>query len=614
MTGDNTVFNCSNGSGHNKYGESEATFRALAESTTAAIFIVQGTKYVYVNPAFERITGYSKDEALAMNFWHVTHPKDREKIRKRGLSRLKGGDEPVSYLHAIMTKDGQTRWIDFSAVMADFREKPAVLGTAYDITDLINSKEALRKNREHLDLVLSSLYNTVIAVITPKGEQLSVWVSPDLKEKYNLDPEEVKSLRLSEMFPRHTTEKAMGLIESVHQTGIPVREELMVSFPVSGAWNEVTLSPLTDSSGNRNLIIAIIRDITDRKKMEIALQESEEKYRILIENQTDLVVKVDTEGRFLFVSPSYCELFGKSRNELLGKKFMPLVHEDDREITANAMKRLYHPPYNCYIEQRAMTKHGWKWLAWADKSVLDEKGNVIAIVGAGRDITERKEMDQQLLEKNRELNDFAYRVSHDLKNPISLISGFVTAIRENPELFDEYYDRIIRQTDNMVNFIDKLLKLSRAGRVIDDKKPVDIKTMIDSIFQLLRDQGFVTELRFKGEIPQIMGDPNGLEQVFTNLIQNSLHFHNPENRKLIIEIEAYREGDEDVIVLQDNGVGIDPGEIKSIFSPGYSGVRKKGTGFGLAITQKIVEAHGGRILGESGGKNQGARFIIYLPR
>ena len=85
-----------------------------------------------------------------------------------------------------------------------------------------------------------------------------------------------------------------------------------------------------------------------------------------MENQTDLVVKVDNEGRFLFVSPSYCELFGKTEAELLGNKFMPLVHEDDRAATQEAMTELYRPPYSCSVEQRALTKKGWRWLAWAD--------------------------------------------------------------------------------------------------------------------------------------------------------------------------------------------------------------------------------------------------------
>ena len=109
------------------------------------------------------------------------------------------------------------------------------------------------------------------------------------------------------------------------------------------------------------LIYSYLKELTtdDLRKSEGALRRSEEKYRLLIENQTDLVVKVDIEGKFQFISPSYCEMFGKINEELLGKKFMHFVHEDDRGATAKAMEALYHPPHTAYIEQRAMTKDGW---------------------------------------------------------------------------------------------------------------------------------------------------------------------------------------------------------------------------------------------------------------
>ncbi|MBW1821854.1 MAG: PAS domain S-box protein, partial [Deltaproteobacteria bacterium] len=144
------------------------------------------------------------------------------------------------------------------------------------------------------------------------------------------------------------------------------------------------------------------KEIRNYLQTEAALRRNEEKYRLLVENQTDLVVKVDLEGKFLFVSPSYCKMFGKKEEDLLGNQFMPLVHEEDRESTAKAMEALFVPPYTAYMEQRALTKNGWRWLAWVDTAVLDENKNVIAIQGVGRDITERKRAEEALrLERDR---------------------------------------------------------------------------------------------------------------------------------------------------------------------------------------------------------------------
>ena len=143
---------------------------------------------------------------------------------------------------------------------------------------------------------------------------------------------------------------------------------------------------------------------SDRKKAEKALHESEKKYRLIVENQTDLVVKVDTAGRLQFVSPSYCEIFGKTEKELLGKTFMPLVHEDDRNSTAKAMENLYRPPYTAYMEQRAMTKNGWRWLGWMDTALLDNNKKVTAIIGVGRDITGRKQTEKELQDLNKTMD------------------------------------------------------------------------------------------------------------------------------------------------------------------------------------------------------------------
>ncbi len=139
-------------------------------------------------------------------------------------------------------------------------------------------------------------------------------------------------------------------------------------------------------------------DFTERKQMQDALMKSEKNYRILVENQTDLVVKIDTRGRFTFVSPSYCSLFGKTEGELIGKNFMPLVHKDDRKATEEALKTLYSPPYTANLEQRAMTIKGWQWISWADTAIRDEQGNIVEIIGVGRNVTKKKKAEEKLEE------------------------------------------------------------------------------------------------------------------------------------------------------------------------------------------------------------------------
>lgn len=183
---------------------------------------------------------------------------------------------------------------------------------------------------------------------------------------------------------------------------------------------EITSYPLDFMRHSAELVIAY--DVS----RQVA---AEANYRLLVEHQLDLIVKVDVEGRFEFVSPSYCEMFGKTEADLLGHSFMPLVHEDDRASTAEAMRDLYQPPYRCYLEQRAMTVHGWRWLAWADTSVLDDAGNVVFVIGAGRDITDRKQAEHALMVSERRLSmtlgnlpGMAYRCRNTPDYPMDYVS------------------------------------------------------------------------------------------------------------------------------------------------------------------------------------------------
>jgi PAS domain S-box-containing protein len=143
----------------------------------------------------------------------------------------------------------------------------------------------------------------------------------------------------------------------------------------------------------KNKTLELQADIAKRIEAEKALIASEEKYKLLIDNQVDLIVKTDTESRFLFVSPSFCRMFGLSESELLGSSILPLVHPDYQLATKAEIRKVLSPPYRCYIEHRANTKDGWKWLAWQGKAVLDEDKEITAIIGLGRDITEQKQAE-----------------------------------------------------------------------------------------------------------------------------------------------------------------------------------------------------------------------------
>ena len=181
-----------------------------------------------------------------------------------------------------------------------------------------------------------------------------------------------------------------------------------------------------------------ITDITERKHMEDALRGSEKRYRGLVESQFDLIVRVDSENRYTFVNQAYCTMFGQSSETLLGSSFTPLIHEDDLHHTLEAMEQLKTPPYRCYVEQRAMTVYGWRWLAWEDCAIIDENGEIVEIQAVGRDITDIKKNHEALSQSEMRLRTLISNVTgavyrtifHDgwtiqfISDAIEMISGY----------------------------------------------------------------------------------------------------------------------------------------------------------------------------------------------
>lgn len=169
-------------------------------------------------------------------------------------------------------------------------------------------------------------------------------------------------------------------------------------------WAETFKAPIFDARGQVVGISSFRRDITEQRRLEDSLRQSEARYRGILESQSDLVVRVDCEGRFTFVNDAYCRTFGKTKAELLGTAFMPLVHEEDLAATLTAMKSLDTPPHRVHIEQRAMTVDGWRWLLWEDYAIKDERGNTIEIQGVGRDINALKSAEQMVGTLNQRLS------------------------------------------------------------------------------------------------------------------------------------------------------------------------------------------------------------------
>jgi PAS domain S-box-containing protein len=371
--------------------ESEEKIRALLNAPHDISLLIDTTgKIEALSQYTAKKLGGTINQLIGMRVYDFFEPEIAHR-RKAACDKVLKTGKPTR-----LEDERAGNWFDAN-VYPVFDEQGKVIKFAifsYDITERKRAEQALKESEERykalFDRSLECMY-----LHDFQGNFLDA--NPAALNLLGYSKKEIKSIDFATLLAEDQITQALQTIQQVKKTGF---QEKLTEYRLrhkNGSFVDVeTKASLIYKDGKPYAIQGIARDITERKAAEKAIKESEEKYRLLVENQMDMVVRVDPEGRFLFVSPSYCETFGKTEEELLGNKFMPLVHEEDREKTAKAMENLYRPPYTCYLEQRALTKFGWRWLAWADKSVLDENDNVVAIVGVGRDITDKKRAEEAL--------------------------------------------------------------------------------------------------------------------------------------------------------------------------------------------------------------------------
>ncbi len=372
----------------------ERRFRTLVEQAADAIFVtdVDG-RIVDVNALACASLGYTRDQLIGMNMTALdpvaAHLGDEE-VRRMHLAALEQGQ---IFLGQHRRKDGSLFPVEVRIGGMRLPDGDYVIGLARDITERQQAERILRDSERMFRHISRAIADIAYSCRSgPDGSFEIDWVVGAAERITGYTLEEIKARRCwgclvvaedQETFRSRVSGLTPGTSGACE---LRLRRKdggtVWVGSSAECVWEEGQAGALRLYGG--------LGDITERKRAEEALRVSEEKYRLLIESQTDLVVKVDPESRFLFVSPSYCQVFGKTEAELLGNAFMPLVNEEDREPTAKAMEDLFRPPYRDYHEQRALTDAGWRWFGWADKAVLNENGEVVAIVGVGRDITERK--------------------------------------------------------------------------------------------------------------------------------------------------------------------------------------------------------------------------------
>jgi len=492
------------------------------------------------------------------------------------------------------------------------------------IAERKRSEQELRDSQERYRAVLEACPDPVI-VYDMEGK--GIYVDPAFTKVFGWTQEELLGKKI-DYVPDENWPETQMMIDKVMAgesfSGVESRR-----YTKDGNIIDVSISVATylDRDGIPVGSVHILRDITDRKRAEGALRESEQRHRTVLEASPDPIVVYDMEGKGTYINPAFTQVFGWTQEELLGKK-LDYVPDENWPETQMMIEKVKAGESFSDVESRRYTKDG-KIL---DVSIstgiyLDRDGIPVGSVHILRDITDRKRAEERLKEamaelqrSNAELQQFASVASHDLQEPLRKIQAFGDRLKARyAKALDErgrdYLDRMQNAGRRLQALINNLLTLSRITTGAQPFVPVNLA---DVVQEVVSDLELHIEKTGGGievyDMPSIDADPTQMRQLLQNLINNGLKFHHPD-KKPVVKVYGQLLNEVCQLIVEDNGIGFEEkylDRIFGVFQRLHGRGQYDGTGIGLAICQKIVERHGGSITAKS-TPGQGATFIVTLP-
>ena len=412
-------------------------------------------------------------------------------------------------------------------------------------------------------------------------------------------------------------------------------------------WFVLDITPL---NGERRGVMIAHKEITKRKQIEQALSESEERFRLIAENTSELISLVDQEGQYLYVSPSFRSMLGYDPAELIGAPAFALVHPDDLAILQKEWAHFVSEGTGHVTVRYRQSDGIWRWIEASGNAV--QKRDRFYMVGVGRDITKRKQAEEALaaeralLERrikertadlsaaNAELaraarlkDEFLANMSHELRTPLNAILGLSEALQE--AIYGELSERqaktmqsIVDSGHHLLSLINDILDLSKieAGKLILDIDNILLTDVCHSSLQFIRHaahkKGITVSVSFDEAVTTLQADARRLKQILVNLLSNAVKF-TPEGG--VVGLQVAGDPNQHVVDLTiwDTGIGIPPNDLARLFQPFVQldsrlSRQYEGTGLGLVLVARMAEMHGGSVTVTS-VVGQGSRFKVRLP-
>ncbi len=684
----------------------ERNFVSATLDTAGALVVVLDTKgrIVRFNRACEMVTGYEFDEIKDRPFWDIFLIPEEVTRVKGVFNELKAGNFPNQAENYWLSKDGGRRLISWSnsALTNDSGSVEYIIATGIDITEQRKAEETITQ-RLRYEEGLAACSRTLLSddadrnVLSDALQQLLT--ATDTSRVYILenfeDPEDGLCLRLTHevcapgvsgnlddpVLQHGVYKKGFTRWKRILSQGKPI-QGLIDSFPkserafleshgilsilvlplwVSGRWfgfigfDDVKNRREWKEDDSRILQTAaeMVRTYIERKKIDLALRESEERFRNYVEKANDIIYALTPDGTFSYVSPNWKEILGHDVSEVVGQSFVPFVHPDDLAACAVFFENvMIHGKKQSGIEYRVKHKDGqWRWHGSNASPLKDEQGNVLSFIGVAHDITKIKEMMQDLEMSNKNLKETQSQlvqsekmaslgllvagIAHEINTPIGAVSSMYDTLSRTLENLKRFLEsklpseqeqmpelqstfRIIKDANHVIRSgterVTTIVKRLKSFARLDEEelKTVDIHEGLEDSLTLVQHEikHDITVIRQYGKFPPISCFPGRLNQVFLNLLINQRH---AIKGKGTIRLKTYARDSKVYIEFKDNGVGIPKEHLGKIFDPGFTTKgRGVGTGLGLSICYQIIQDHRGEIRVES-EVGKGTTFTITLP-
>lgn len=601
----------------------------MANSLDAMALFDKDFNILYRSPTGYKLSGWTHEEmadrTLAMN----THPDDQAMVRGKLSEALISHGEPVYLSFRMLHKLGHYIWVEGS--FRNMLETKGVNAIVLSIRDITSRKQSELKTAESEEQFRTLIERISDAFIAFDKNLRYTYVNKKAGEITHKDPKDMIGKYVWDVFPDAigtSTYEAFqqAMKDQVYLCNTDYYEPLNL-------WQENHLYP------SENGLSVFIRDISERKRAEKKLVESEQRFRTLIENSSDAIVLTDENSKVIYQSPSVERITGISMAYRQANPDTSFAHPDDKQHVADIVNNSKRNPGIPIFFQSRMHHLTGKYI-WIEGFITNQlkDPNVKAMVINYRDVSERKNSEdeilklnnelegkviqrtQQLEALNKELESFTYSVSHDLRAPLRIIDGFSNILMEDlGEKLEPSSKRslevIVKNARRMGMLIDDLLNFSKVGKTQIQVSNVKMNTLVAEALEEIALSDTVIPKNMKIEaLKPAKGDARLLKQVWINLISNAIKYSSKKENPEIV-IDSYEENNRVVFFIKDNGVGFDMQYAHKLFGV-FQRLHKldefEGTGVGLALTQRIIARHEGTVWAE-GKINEGATFYFSLP-